>query len=285
MGVQLPRLWDAYQTLDIMTRGRGPVKCVGKCVGGYKPGRRCNWDIITDLAKVENLLRAMETRAPREAVPLLEELARLSLCQEVHKKFEEQADRIIKEWTRAIHEAPGQYNGSLQPEVRFQDPYQDGTAKLHVEVEYLQGVNEIEWVASNLGANERTAIQRSYQQMTAKRDTLSRQATELASKLREAGEHLTHLSQELDQAKRECTPLSKQFELEILQRDIEAPEMAAAAKETVASAVSKQKRHPTKTLSVGFMGTFNTWRKKFSAWIKSMRVRNRGTSGDGVEMV
>jgi DNA repair exonuclease SbcCD ATPase subunit len=222
MAVQLPRLWDAYQTLDIMTRGRPPMKCVGKCVGGYKPGRRCNWDIKSDLAKVENLLQAMETRPPREALPFLEELASFSLCQEFHKRYQEQADRIIEEWTKAIHQALGQYNGSLQPEVRLQDPYQSGTEQLPVEVEYLQGVNESEWTASNLGANEWTEIQQSYQQMTAERDTLSRQAAELASKLREAEEHLTHLSQELDQSKRECTPLSKQVESLTTQLDSEA---------------------------------------------------------------
>jgi myosin heavy subunit len=455
MAVRLPRLWDAYQTLDIMTRGRRPMKCVAKCVGGDNPGRRCNWDIISDLARVENLLQAMETRPPREALPFLEELVRLSLCQEVHKKYQEQADRIIEKWTRAIHEALGQYNGSLQPEVRFQDPYRD----------YLQGVNESEWAASNSGENEWTAMQRSYEQMTVERDTLSRQAAELASKLHEAEEHLIHLSQELDQAQRECTPLSKQVEtlttqldsearssnkyraeaqtqhtllsniveglrsqlnhtqqqsktlaadlrqaiysqtmlsaenatlhsqwetehetcaklsaeleklqlnhteteilrtelarqsqataewrqaqsdlkisakahdalrissaqkeqdlsssiatltgqlnaerktsdglrqeltvtqsslletqakLETLQRDIETPKTTAAEKDTVAFAVSEQKRHPTKKLSVGFVGTVKTWREEFIAWIKSGRVRNRGASGDGVEMV
>jgi chromosome segregation ATPase len=79
--------------------------------------------------------------------------------------------------------------------------------------------------------------------------------------------------------------LETQVKLETLQRDIEAPKTTVAEKETMVSAVSEQKRHPTKTLSVGFMERFKTWWKKFSAWIKSVRVRNRATSGDGVEMV
>jgi hypothetical protein len=61
--------------------------------------------------------------------------------------------------------------------------------------------------------------------------------------------------------------------------------MTATEKETVASAISEQKRHPTKKLSISFIETFNTWRKRFRAWTKSVRVRNRSTSEDGVEMV
>ncbi|PMD42975.1 hypothetical protein L207DRAFT_620386 [Hyaloscypha variabilis F] len=224
MAVQLPRLWDAYHVLDIMTRGSRRMKCVATCHVG--PPRRCRWDNVADsgldIAKVENLLQDMETRPPREALPLLAELAHHSLCQGFHKRFQEQADRIIKEWTRAIHEASKQYNGSLRPEFRLQDPYRGGIENPHAEVEYSQDVSATEWATSNLGVDKQTVVQRSYQQMAAERDTLNRQATDLESQLREAEKRLTCLSQEFDQAKREHTTLTKKIESLTTKLDSEA---------------------------------------------------------------
>ncbi|KAH7361080.1 hypothetical protein BKA65DRAFT_547774 [Rhexocercosporidium sp. MPI-PUGE-AT-0058] len=93
------QIWDAYRTLNITNPTTKGLVCVGTTL--HK--KRCRWDIPEAREdRVRSILNEMETKAPRKAIPLLQHLAKLTLCVESHR---DQVGSVVEKWTAAIEVA------------------------------------------------------------------------------------------------------------------------------------------------------------------------------------
>ena len=93
---QLPtRRWSPSAVLKIIT----PNNDIS-CAGITQKGLPCNWDLGGDpKRRARNLLISMSQRPPHEALDDLPQLSRLCLCQKNHQQ---QAARVVAEWTVLI---------------------------------------------------------------------------------------------------------------------------------------------------------------------------------------
>ena len=141
------REWDAYSSLNIMSRhGYGM-----NCVGTNRYGERCRWNLGERLYDIRALLDAIEGRPPNEAIELLEELARLSLCTDWGRQGHQyQAGEVISRWESAIMEAVKEYENRMGLRRRI-DVVEENWGRVEAETEELQA--EIERLRVQL-ANE-----------------------------------------------------------------------------------------------------------------------------------
>lgn len=140
------REWDAYSSLNIMSRHSYGMTCVGK----NRYGGRCGWSLEGRLFNdIRALLDAMEGRPPNEAIELLEELARLSLCTDwgwdsSRQGHQYQADEVISRWESAIMVAVKEYENRMGLRRRIHvveenwGEVEAKTEELQAEVERLQ---------------------------------------------------------------------------------------------------------------------------------------------------
>jgi hypothetical protein len=87
--------WEAGAVLNIFT----PTNDIA-CAGVTQLGNPCGWRLEgSDKADARELLEDMSDKSPIEALDDLPELARLVLCRKNHQN---QADRVISRWKKAV---------------------------------------------------------------------------------------------------------------------------------------------------------------------------------------
>src|SRR5450432_3421139 len=99
------RIWDAYKTFNIVIPSYGgDLFCAGRAQsrGGAQcrirlPGETCS--------TIRSILSRMETGPPNEAEQrrLLQQLARLSLCEDYHRQ-PDQLDKLLNKWEDAMED-------------------------------------------------------------------------------------------------------------------------------------------------------------------------------------
>jgi peptidoglycan hydrolase CwlO-like protein len=134
--IMAPRLWNAYRFLNITTRDSNAMTCVAQTQ--FK-GTRCRWSITDDrFFEIHALLNEMESRPPSEISLFLPRLAQLSLCYEVHQKWEK-IRAAEAEWRAAINEAIVEYNNVEELKARNREL----TVQLEVEMDARRNLERL----------------------------------------------------------------------------------------------------------------------------------------------
>lgn len=104
--------WEAGTVLNIFT----PTNDIA-CAGVTQAGNPCRWRLEgSDKADARELLEEMSEKSPIEVSDDLPGLARLVLCRKNHQN---QADRVISKWKKAIKT----YIIALDRETALSDQY------------------------------------------------------------------------------------------------------------------------------------------------------------------
>jgi hypothetical protein len=107
-----PPIWYPYRFLNITARDSYGMHCVGHTA--RHQGSRCRWDIPTEsFNRIRSILDEMETKPPSDAYILLQRLAWLGLCEQYHQN---QANRMVLEWSQAIDDAAKEYGKFRGPQ-------------------------------------------------------------------------------------------------------------------------------------------------------------------------
>jgi len=221
------REWDAYSSLNIMSRYSYGMTCVGT----NRHRGRCGWSLEGRLYNdIRALLDTMEGRPPNEAIELLGELARLSLCTDWGRDWSRQghqyqADEVISRWESAIMVAEKEYENRMGLR-RGIHVVEENWGKVEAKTEELQA--EIERLRVQL-ANEQVNVgnlkeeKAEYQQsLSQKAQTIERTTAEQDKLRAELVTLESQLSQEIDRATTEHVNLSTQVENLTRELDLES---------------------------------------------------------------
>lgn len=208
------REWDAYSSLNIMSRhGYGMT-----CVGTNRYGERCRWNLGERLYDIRALLDAMEGRPPNEAIELLEELARLSLCTDWGRQGHQyQAGEVISRWESAIMEAVEEYENRMGLRRRTHVVEENWgrveaeTEELKAEIERLRVQLANEQVNSTSMTNRYRTTQQRYEDQEKRTEEYRRALLECERKVGNLKEENAEISRQLavekvslELARRQC---------------------------------------------------------------------------------
>ena len=179
-----PRKWDAYRAFNIFGRECNESTCMGRT----KYGKRCRWDIAPErFDGIRSILDQIEAKPPKDAVPHLQRLARLSLCDDYHQG---QQSVLVNGWKSALEDAAKEYekgeglrsrNKALEKELKQE---REMRLKLAFELEELENDVLEDTDAATALSLDHAKIKKTNQKLSTQvEELLAQTRSELSNKL------------------------------------------------------------------------------------------------------